>query len=94
MVVLKRLSDAQRDGDSVLAVVRGTAINQDGRSQGPTAPNGPAQQAVVRRALQEAGIAPAEVDYVECHGTGTPLGDPIEVQALGAVLGGDRALGV
>jgi len=91
MIVLKRLSDAVRDGDDVLAVVRGTAVNQDGRSQGLTAPNGPSQQAVVRRALAQAGLQPNEIDYVECHGTGTTLGDPIEVQALGAVLGKGRA---
>jgi acyl transferase domain-containing protein/esterase/lipase len=91
VVVLKRLSDAQRDGDAVLALIRGSAINQDGRSQGMTAPNGPSQQAVIRRALDQAGVLPAEVGYVECHGTGTPLGDPIEVQALGAALAVGRA---
>ncbi|WP_269749936.1 type I polyketide synthase [Polyangium fumosum] len=90
IVVLKRLSDAERDGDPILAVLRGTAVNQDGRSNGLTAPNGPSQEAVIRRALQQAGVAPAAVGYVEAHGTGTPLGDPIEVQALGAVLGEGR----
>ena len=90
VLVLKRLADARRDGDRVLALVRGTAVNQDGRSNGFTAPNGPAQQDVIRRALRSAGVAPASVGYVECHGTGTPLGDPIEVQALAAVYGEGR----
>ena len=90
VVVLKRLRDAQRDGDRILAVIRGTAINHDGPSSGLTVPNGPAQQALLRQALAQAGVAPAEVDFVECHGTGTALGDPIEVQALGAVYGQDR----
>ncbi len=86
VVVLKRLADARRDGDRVLAVIRGSAINQDGRSNGLTAPNGPAQQAVVRAALQDAGVAPAAVGCVEAHGTGTSLGDPIEANALRDVL--------
>lgn len=90
MVVLKRLSDAIRDGDSILALIRGTAVNQDGRSQGLTAPNGPAQEQVIRSALNAAAVRPAEIDYVEAHGTGTPLGDPIEVQALANVLGEGR----
>ncbi len=90
MLVLKRLSEAQADGDPILAVIRGTAVNQDGRSQGPTAPNGPAQQEVIRRALEQAQVAPAAVGYVETHGTGTFLGDPIEVQALASVLGEGR----
>ncbi|MGK4001428.1 SDR family NAD(P)-dependent oxidoreductase [Sorangium sp. So ce1036] len=96
LLLLKRLSDAQRDGDRVLAVIRGNAINQDGRSQGLTAPNGLAQEDVIRKALSLAAVEPATVDVVECHGTGTALGDPIEVQALGAVYGhgrsGDRPL--
>ncbi len=90
MVVLKRLSDAVADGDTVLAVIRGSAMNHDGRSSGLTVPSGPAQQAVIRAALADAGVAPHDVDYVEAHGTGTPLGDPIEVRALAAILGRDR----
>lgn len=91
VIVLKRLSDALRDEDHIWAVIRGTAVNQDGRSNGLTAPNGPAQEAVVHAALKQAGVKPAEVDYVECHGTGTRLGDPIEVQALGSVLAEGRS---
>jgi acyl transferase domain-containing protein/NADPH:quinone reductase-like Zn-dependent oxidoreductase/NAD(P)-dependent dehydrogenase (short-subunit alcohol dehydrogenase family)/aryl carrier-like protein len=87
VVVLKRLSDAERDGDRVLALVRGSALNQDGRSSGLTAPNGNAQEAVIRAALANAQLSPAEVSYVEAHGTGTPLGDPIEVKALNQVYG-------
>jgi acyl transferase domain-containing protein/SAM-dependent methyltransferase len=90
MVVLKRLSDAQADGDHILAVIRGSAANQDGASSGLTAPNGPAQVAVIREALANAGITPQSVGYVETHGTGTALGDPIEVQALATALGADR----
>lgn len=90
VVVLKRLSDARRDGDRVLAVVRGSAINQDGHSNGLLAPNPAAQMAVLRSAYADAGIAPQEVDYVETHGTGTLLGDPIEARALGTVLGRGR----
>jgi acyl transferase domain-containing protein/NADPH:quinone reductase-like Zn-dependent oxidoreductase/SAM-dependent methyltransferase/acyl carrier protein len=91
VVVLKKLSDAQADGDRILAVIRGSAVNQDGPSSGLTAPNGPAQEAVIRDALSNAGLAPREVSYVEAHGTGTQLGDPLEVHALGAVFGADRA---
>jgi acyl transferase domain-containing protein len=91
LVVLKRLSDAVADRDRVLAVIRGSAINQDGASSGLTAPNGPAQEALLREALALSGVAPEEVGYVEAHGTGTSLGDPIEMQALGAVLGRGRS---
>ncbi|WP_261286232.1 type I polyketide synthase, partial [Serratia ficaria] len=90
-VVLKRLSDAEADGDAILAVIRGTAVNQDGRSATMTAPNGGAQEAVITRALAEAGLRGQDVDYIECHGTGTPLGDPIEVGALKKVLGRHRS---
>ena len=86
LVVLRRLSDALADGDRVLAVIKGSAINQDGRSGGLTAPNGPAQEAVIRAALANAGVEASAVGYVETHGTGTPLGDPIEAGALGAVF--------
>ncbi|KOU75996.1 polyketide synthase [Streptomyces sp. MMG1533] len=89
-VLVKRLSDAERDGDRVLAVVRATAVNSDGRSGGLMAPNPAAQQAVLRTAYARAGLDPACVDYVEAHGTGTPLGDPIEAGALDAVLGAGR----
>ena len=87
VVVLKRLSDAQANGDNILALIRGTAANQDGRSNGLTAPNGSAQEAVIREALANLSVNPTEVSYVETHGTGTSLGDPIEVQALGACSG-------
>ncbi len=94
LVVLKRLADAERAGDTVLALIRGAAINQDGRSNGLTAPNPLAQQAVLRQALADANVSANEVAYVEAHGTGTPLGDPIEVQAIAAALGRFRALSV
>jgi acyl transferase domain-containing protein/NAD(P)-dependent dehydrogenase (short-subunit alcohol dehydrogenase family)/SAM-dependent methyltransferase len=87
VVVLKRLSDAQRDGDRILALIRGSALNQDGASSSFTAPNGIAQQQVMRKALRNANISPGEVSYVEAHGTGTPLGDPIEMNALGQIYG-------
>lgn len=90
-IVLKRLSRAQADGDRVLAVILGSAINHDGPSSGLTVPSGAAQRAVVRSALENAGIAPAAVSYVEAHGTGTSLGDPIEAEALGAVFGATRS---
>ncbi len=86
VVVLKRLGDAQRDGDRVLAVVRGSAVNQDGASSGQTVPNGPAQQALLRRALEASRLQPSDIDYVEAHGTGTALGDPIELDALSQVF--------
>ncbi len=91
VVVLRRLSDALASGERILAVVRGSALRQDGRSNGLTAPSGPAQESVLRLALERAGVDPAEVDFVEAHGTGTPLGDAIEAQALGAVYGVGRA---
>lgn len=93
MLVLKRLSDARADGDRVLAVVRGSFVNQDGASSSLTAPNGPAQEAVIREALTRAGVKPDDVSLLEAHGTGTQLGDPIEAIALGAVFGGARAPG-
>ena len=93
VVVLKRLSDARADGDRILAVIRGSGVNQDGASSGLTVPNGPSQEAVIRRALEASGVLASEVTYVEAHGTGTSLGDPIEVHALGEVFGEGRSAG-
>jgi acyl transferase domain-containing protein/acyl carrier protein len=92
-IVLKPLSQALADNDQIYALIRGSAINHDGRSKGLTVPFGPAQEALIRQALDNAGVAPAEISYVELHGTGTPLGDPIEAIALGTVLDTDRPPG-
>jgi len=87
VVILKRLSDALRDRDNILGLIRGSAVNQDGRTAGIAAPNASAQQAVIREALEQAGVSPKELTYVEAHGTGTSIGDPIEVEAIKGVLG-------
>ncbi|OAD24132.1 beta-ketoacyl synthase [Candidatus Thiomargarita nelsonii] len=87
VIVLKRLSDAQRDGNNILAQIRGSAVNQDGPSGGLTVPNGPSQEKVIRQALDRSGIKPGQVSYIEAHGTGTVLGDPIEVNSLNNVFG-------
>ncbi|MFC5290401.1 type I polyketide synthase [Actinokineospora guangxiensis] len=91
VLIVERLSAARAAGHTVLAVLRGSAVNSDGASNGMTSPNGPAQQRVIRAALADAGLAAADVDAVEAHGTGTKLGDPIELQALLATYGQDRA---
>ncbi|MEH1804166.1 beta-ketoacyl synthase N-terminal-like domain-containing protein [Nostoc sp.] len=92
IVVLKRFTDAIKDGDNILALIRGSAVNQDGHSNGLTAPRGIAQQAVIHQALVNAGVTPAAISYVEAHGTGTALGDPIEVNSLQSVLMSGRSL--
>ncbi len=91
VIVLKRLSDALADSDRILALIRGSAVNQDGRSTVLTAPNGLAQQAVIRQALDHARLSPSQITYIEAHGTGTSLGDPIEVEALAEVYGQNRS---
>ncbi|MFI4955487.1 MAG: beta-ketoacyl synthase N-terminal-like domain-containing protein, partial [Gammaproteobacteria bacterium] len=90
IIILKRLSDAQRDNDRILALIKGSAINQDGASTGLTVPNGPAQEVVIRKALQQAQLNPDDIDYIEVHGTGTSIGDPIEVNALVQVFNGHK----
>ncbi len=90
VLVLKRQADAIVAGDTILALIRGTAVNQDGRSGGLTVPNGPAQEAVIRAALADAGVSARDIDYVEAHGTGTSLGDPIEARALSRALAAGR----
>lgn len=93
MVVLKRLSDAERDGDNIYAVIRGTACNQDGNSGGMTVPNGVSQKKSIEDALKKSGLNASDIEYVEAHGTGTPVGDPIECNALGEIYGQKRKSG-
>ncbi|MFI4954386.1 MAG: SDR family NAD(P)-dependent oxidoreductase, partial [Gammaproteobacteria bacterium] len=90
VIILKRLSDAQKDHDKILAIIKSSAVNQDGASSGLTVPNGPAQEAVIRRALVQAQVTPGDIDYIEAHGTGTSLGDPIEVNAIKNVFADNR----
>ena len=90
IVLLKRLAEAEADGDRIWAVIRGAAVNQNGAAAGPTVPNGPAQERVIEEALSQAGVEPSDVDYLEAHGAGSKLGDTIEVQAAGAVYGRGR----
>ena len=93
VVVLKRLSDALANGDRILAIIRGSAVNHDGPSSGLTVPSGPAQQKLLQQALDNAGVKPHQISYIETHGTGTSLGDPIEVQALEGVYSQERQPG-
>jgi acyl transferase domain-containing protein/pimeloyl-ACP methyl ester carboxylesterase/aryl carrier-like protein len=90
VVVLKRLSDAEADGDRILALIRGSSVNHDGRSAGLTVPSGPSQEAVMQKALENAAVKPDDIDYLEAHGTGTQLGDPIEVRSVSNVYGKER----
>jgi acyl transferase domain-containing protein len=90
-VILKRLSDAKRDGDSIYATLKGSAVLQDGRSASLTAPNGRAQEQLLQAALSDAGLHPHDVRYIEAHGTGTKLGDPVETEALAIVYGTERS---
>jgi acyl transferase domain-containing protein len=93
VVVLKPLSQAIADGDPIYAVIRGSAVNQDGQTNGISVPNGLAQEAAIRDACKLAGILPEQIQYIEAHGTGTPVGDPIEANALGNAIGKNRPAG-
>ena len=90
IILLKPLKEAEKDGDKIYAVIRGTGCNQDGKTSGITVPNGDSQQNLMRAVYEKSGISPHEIDYIEAHGTGTPVGDPIEANAIGAVLGVGR----